>query len=105
MVRQPAEGESDADAQARGPSNVVEAREVDAARYTHRDYRRTQEIADAAFFLGFDGLIASSAWWTCLNLVLFTDRIPPDQIQVAEAPETPLSWEEWRKEHPDRPRF
>lgn len=70
---------------------------VDAARYTERDYRRTQEIADAAFFLGFDGLVAPSARWTCLNLILFTDRIPPDQIQVAEEPEVPVSWEEWRK--------
>lgn len=70
---------------------------VDAARYKEREYDRTQEIADAAFFLGFDGLIAPSARWTCLNFVLFTDRIPPDQIQVVEAPDAPFSWEEWRK--------
>ncbi|HKH35243.1 MAG TPA: RES domain-containing protein [Beijerinckiaceae bacterium] len=55
------------------------------ARYADRDYRRTQEVADAAFFLGFDGLIAPSARWACLNLVLFTDRIPPDRIQALEA--------------------
>ena len=70
---------------------------VDAARYPDRDYRRTQEIADAAFFLGFEGLIAPSARWTCLNLILFTDRVPPDQIQVVEAPEAPVGWEDWRK--------
>lgn len=70
---------------------------VDAARYKEREYDRTQEIADAAFFLGFDGLIAPSARWTCLNFVLFTDRIPPDQIQVVETPDAPFSWEEWRK--------
>ena len=70
---------------------------VDAARYTSREYGRTQEIADAAFFLGFDGLVAPSARWTCLNLVLFTDRIPPDQIDVAETLESPVSWESWRK--------
>jgi hypothetical protein len=77
---------------------------VDAARYADRDYRRTQEVADAAFFLGFDGLIAPSARWACLNLVLFTNRIPPDRIQALEAPEAPLSWEEWRNERSDRPR-
>ena len=70
---------------------------VDADHYKERKYDRTQEIADAAFFLGFDGLIAPSARWTCLNVVLFTDRIPPDQIQVVEAPDAPVSWEEWRK--------
>ena len=70
---------------------------VDTARYRERDYRRTQEIADAAYFLGFDGLIAPSARWSCLNLVLFTDRIPPGQIEVVEAPDAPVQWEEWRK--------
>jgi RES domain len=70
---------------------------VDAARYTDRDYRRTQAIADAAFFLGFDGLIAPSARWRCLNCILFTDRVPPDQIQLVDSPEAPVSWEDWRK--------
>jgi hypothetical protein len=70
---------------------------VDTARYTDRVYGRTQEIADAAFFLGFDGLIAPSARWKCSNLILFTDRIPPDRIQVVEVSDTPISWEEWRK--------
>ena len=67
------------------------------AHYADRNYSRTQEIADVAFFLGFDGLIAPSARWACLNLILFTDRIPLDQIQVVEAPEAPISWEDWRK--------
>ena len=70
---------------------------VATARYKEREYDRTQEIADAAFFLGFDGLIAPSARWTCLNLILFTERIPSDQIQAIEAAEAPVSWEEWRK--------
>ena len=70
---------------------------VDAARYADRDYGRTQEIADAAYFLGFDGLIAPSARWPCLNLVLFTDRIPPDRIRVVEARNRPVSWNAWRK--------
>jgi hypothetical protein len=69
---------------------------VNAARYKERDYDRTQDIADAAFFLGFDGLIAPSARWACLNLVLFTQRIPVDQIEVSEASETPVDWNDWR---------
>lgn len=70
---------------------------VDAARYADRDYGRTQEIADAAYFLGFDGLIAPNARWSCLNFILFTDRIPPGQVQTTEPPETSISWEDWRK--------
>lgn len=69
---------------------------VDVARYADRDYRRTQEIADAAYFLDFDGIIAPSARWSCLNAILFTDRIPPDQVQTAEARNTSIDWGAWR---------
>jgi hypothetical protein len=71
---------------------------VEKARYKEREYSRTQEIADAAFFLGFDGLIAPSARWPCQNFVLFTDRIPPDQIEVVAVPEAPIDWHSWRKQ-------
>ncbi len=70
---------------------------VDTTRYATREYGRTQEIADAAFFLGFDGLIAPSARWRCSNLVLFTERVPPEQIKVVQRSETPIIWDEWRK--------
>lgn len=70
---------------------------VDVGRYTEREYGQTQKVADAAYFLGFDGLIAPSARWGCLNLILFTDRVPPGQIQVSETPEAPVDWSEWRK--------
>lgn len=70
---------------------------VDAARYRDRAYDRTQEIADAAYFLGFDGLIAPSARWTCLNLILFTDRIPPEQIEIVVGRVSPIAWDTWRK--------
>jgi RES domain-containing protein len=70
---------------------------VDVARYEDRQYARTQEIADAAYFLDFDGLIAPSARWSCLNLMLFTDRIAPSEIEIAESEETPVDWAAWRK--------
>jgi RES domain len=70
---------------------------VDVSRYRERDYSRTQPIADAAYFLGFDGLIAPSARWACLNAVLFTDRISPGEIQVAETEAGPVDWKAWRK--------
>ena len=71
---------------------------VETARYTDREYGRTQEIADAAYFLGFDGLIAPSARWQCLNVVLFTDRFAPDQIEISESIPDPIDWDQWRKQ-------
>jgi len=70
---------------------------VDVTRYRDRDYSRTQPIADAAYFLGFDGLIAPSARWECANAVLFTERIPPGKIQIAKSEQIPIDWDTWRK--------
>lgn len=70
---------------------------VDTGRYAERDYRRTQGIADAAFFLGYDGLIAPSARWGCPNLVLFADRVPPGNVFVVEEPLEPVDWRAWRE--------
>jgi hypothetical protein len=55
---------------------------VDASSYRQRRHDRTQSIADAAFFLGFDGLAAPSARWNCQNLVVFTDRVGPSDIRT-----------------------
>jgi hypothetical protein len=71
--------------------------DVDVSRYRERDYSRTQPIADAAYFLEFDGLIAPSARWSCLNAVLFTDRIAPSEIEVVETESEPIDWEAWRR--------
>jgi hypothetical protein len=77
--------------------STLSALGVDVGRYEQRDYVRTQEIADAAYFLDFDGLIAPSARWSCLNLMLFTDRIAPSEIEIAESEEAPVDWAAWRK--------
>lgn len=69
---------------------------VGVEHYSDRDYSRTQPIADAAFFLGFDALLAPSARWLCSNLVLFTDRLAPHQIEVAGEPQ-PIDLDERRK--------
>lgn len=65
------------------------------------DYSRTQEIADAADFLGFDGIIAPSARWPCQNLVLFTDKFGPDDLVVTER--QVVDWNAWRRERVNRP--
>jgi hypothetical protein len=70
---------------------------VNVERYRERDYAKTQPIADAAYFLGFDGLVAPSARWDCLNAVLFTDRIAPGAIAVLETEKRPVDWRAWRQ--------
>jgi hypothetical protein len=63
-------------------------------RYQEILYTRTQEIGEAAFFLGFDGLQAPSARWNCANLVLFTERLGPEALHVGESKS--VDWNEWR---------
>lgn len=70
---------------------------VDTARYRERDYTKTAEIAETAFFLGFDGLIAPSARYECNNLVLFTDRLAPGDFQIKTTDPEIIDWAAWRK--------
>lgn len=67
---------------------------VAAATYGELAYGRTQEIGDAAAFLGFDGMLAPSARWACQNLVLFTDRFDPGDLRVVES--ELVDWNAWR---------
>jgi RES domain len=73
---------------------AVEALGVSREAYASLDYERTQEIADAADFLGFDGLIAPGARWPCQNLVLFLDKVGPDDLRVLDS--EPVDWAAWR---------
>ena len=68
---------------------------VDPARYREILYEPTQAIGDAAYFLGFDSIIAPSARWPCNNLILFTDQIALADFEVIESLE--VDWTEWRK--------
>ena len=58
-------------------------------------YDRTQEIAAAAAFLGFDGLTAPSARWDCQNIVLFLDAVTPEEIRTVSNAQ--IDWQAWRK--------
>jgi RES domain-containing protein len=70
---------------------------VEEARYAEVLYGRTQEIGDAAHFLGFDGVLAPNARWPCLNLTLFTDRFAPDDLSsISSKPVDVASWRERR---------
>ncbi|HSU99743.1 MAG TPA: RES family NAD+ phosphorylase [Roseiarcus sp.] len=71
--------------------------------YRERRYDQTQRIADAAFFLGFDGMTAPSARWECQSLVLFTDRLAPDDIRSRSDRGVQIDWDMWRREHQRKP--
>jgi RES domain-containing protein len=70
---------------------------VDETRYRELLYDRTQEIAAAAAFLGFDGLIVPSARWACRNIVLFLDAIDLDGVRTVSS--RPVDWKAWRLAH------
>lgn len=46
------------------------------------EYPRSQDIAEAAHFLEFDGLIVPCARWSCTNVILFCDRVRPDAMEI-----------------------
>lgn len=78
---------------------ILEKLGVDASTYRQRRYDRTQSIADAAFFLGFDGIAAPSARWNCENLVMFTDRFGPGHIRLTSDRGVQIDWAAWRRQH------
>jgi RES domain-containing protein len=67
---------------------------VSRENYASLSYDRTQEIGDAAAFLGFDGILAPSARWPCQNLVLFVDSLAPHDLTVVESED--VDWIAWR---------
>lgn len=67
---------------------------VTSESYVGLNYERTQQIGDAAAFLGFDGILAPSARHRCQNLVIFCDRFSPADLTVINS-ET-VDWEAWR---------
>lgn len=75
----------------------VEAGRYGALGFSHKreEYRRLQEIAEAAHFLDFDGLIVPSARWECQNIVLFTDRVPPEALKISNDLGT-VDWLAWK---------
>lgn len=81
---------------------ALEGLGVDAGKYgalgfsrKHEEYRRLQEIAEAAHFLEFDGLIVPSARWNCRNIVLFTDRVQPENLKIS-GDHGPVDWRAWK---------
>ena len=62
---------------------------VDMARYgqltyvnRESEYTRSQQIGEAAYFLGFKGIKVPNARADCNNLILFCDQVAPDQLEL-----------------------
>ena len=75
--------------------HVLEQLGVDTGNYAGLNYARTQAIGDAAFFLGFDGLVVPSARYACLNLILFADHVAVADLDVELS--EPVDWKAWRR--------
>lgn len=73
----------------------LEALGVEKDRYSALLYDRPQQIGDASAFLGVDGIIAPSARWDGLNLVIFCDNLNPEDLALVNSHE--IDWGEWRK--------
>lgn len=67
---------------------------VEEEKYSAILYARTQEIAAAAAFMGFDGIVSPNARFDCENLVLFLDHFNLENIEIVA--ETPVDWADWR---------
>lgn len=80
---------------ARLDHELLEKLSVLKHEYPRINYTRTQEIAEAAAFLGFDSLIVPSARWGCSNLILFMDQIEPENLSAIES--EAIDWDVWRK--------
>ncbi len=60
------------------------------------EYPRTQDIAEVAHFLEFDGLLVPSARWDCLNAVVFCERCLPEQREVIRSHGL-IDWAGWEQ--------
>ena len=70
---------------------------VPETAYEDVNLPRTQEIGAAVEFLGYDGVIAPSARWSCDNLMLFPERMGHDATLELVQSET-VDWIAWSKD-------
>jgi hypothetical protein len=65
-------------------------------RYADILYDRTQEIGDAAAFLGFSAIFAPSARWTAQNATLILAPATNHGLEVVASRE--IDWAAWRRD-------
>ncbi len=60
------------------------------------EYPRSQDIAETAHFLDFDGLVVPNARWACSNVILFCDRVKPSAMEAVRN-HGRVDWAEWAR--------
>ncbi|MEJ2327125.1 MAG: RES family NAD+ phosphorylase [Chromatiaceae bacterium] len=65
-----------------------------------QEYPATQQIAEAAYFLGFSGLLVPSARFECVNVIVFCDPAGPAAVEIVRDHGL-IDWQRWRKSHAD----
>ena len=68
---------------------------IDLKAYQKPLYHRTQAVGAAASFLGFNGLLSPNARHTSVNLTLFFDNCPIDDVSVLSVED--MNWAEWKR--------
>lgn len=68
---------------------------LDYAR-RHDEYGRTQQVAEAAHLLDFDGLIVPNARSACQNVVLFADHVLSESLSVVHRHGV-VDWGAWQR--------
>jgi RES domain-containing protein len=58
------------------------------------EYPISQKIAEVAHFLEFDCLRVPSARWSCANVAVFCDRVPPERL-AAVTDHGVIDWNTW----------
>ena len=51
-----------------------------------QEYPSTQQVAEIAYFLEFEGILVPSARFDCKNLIVFTERVKPHCLSVVGVP-------------------
>lgn len=76
---------------------ALESLGIMATDYSERRYELSQAIAEAAHFLGFDGIVVPSARWKCRNAILFMDQVIPSEISIVDTENDLVDWSRWHK--------
>ncbi len=69
---------------------------IEEVTYRSMDYTLTQAIGAAAYLLELDGLIVPSSRSSSMNMVLFLDRLIPDESLIVEE-DREVNWPAWKE--------
>lgn len=61
----------------------------------HQEYPTTQQIAEIAHFLDFDGILVPNARWDCKNLIILSEHVDPSNYTATGKLE-PIDWDRWQ---------